>query len=667
MIQSIKHWWQKQTGHVETPLDGELPFWVVSLAFHLVLLFLLAGVLMPHERPKEVRLNADTEEEIILDELPPQIQFDETLQEEIGANSENSLEVAASEAPILSEVNEDPVILEIPSYEVGELLTDDDFEKASAEVLSSMPVKGSVGQSVTGASGAVDRITQEILLSLAERKTLVVWAFDQSASLMRQREEIVQRFDRIYEELGMLEASGHEAFSNHDDKPLLTQVCGFGSKFNVMLDDPTDSLTQIKEAIEAIPRDDTGLEYVFSSVIEIVDKYKSLRRIKRGTGERERNVLIVIVSDEAGDDINRLDDAVSACTQHEIPVYVVGIPAPFGRQVTQVKWVDPDPNFDQSPQWAPVSQGPESVMAERLKLEFTGGNFSDLEKIDSGFGPFALTRLCYESGGIYFAVHPNRRVGRRVRERETADYSASLQYFFEPKDMRRYKPDYVSVKTYMSRINRNKARYALVQAAQASKTNALQSPILRFPKFDEAQFVRRVGLAQRSAAILEPKMQQLYGILKKGEADRPNEISPRWQAGFDLAYGRVIAAKIRAESYNAMLAMAKTNLTFNDPKNNTWVLTPANSVTTGGQAAKLAEKAKELLTRVIDEHPGTPWAMLAKRELETPIGWEWKERFTEPPRPRQPRANNNNNNNNRPNPQPRQNQMPKQRRAPPKL
>ncbi|MDB4778352.1 hypothetical protein OAG68_02735, partial [bacterium] len=135
------------------------------------------------------------------------------------------------------------------------------------------------------------------------------------------------------------------------------------------------------------------------------------------------------------------------------------------------------------------------------------------------------------------------------------------------------------------------------------------------------------------------------------------------QAGFDLAYGRVIAAKIRAESYNAMLAMAKTKLKFKDPKNNTWVLTPANTVSTGGQDSKLAEKAKLYLTRVVDEHPDTPWAMLAQRELETPIGWEWKESFTEPPPPRQQVANNNNNNP-RPVPQPRENAMPKPKRPP---
>ena len=663
MIQAIRHWWQKRTGQFDTPVDGEMPFWFVSLAFHLLLLVLLAKILMPKAVDEDIVLSAENIDVELSEEAEPEVQFEDVLTQEVGANSDASLEEAVAQAVEFSELNEEPPEIEFPEEEFGELLSFDAFEPAVAETVSTLNIKGVAGASVKGASGAVDRITQEILNSLGERKTTVVWLFDQSASLIRQREEIVQRFDRIYNELGILEDSGHKAFEKHSDKPLLTQICGFGSNFSAMLDRPSDNLTEIKDAIKRIERDDTGLEHVFSAVIATVDHFKDLRKIKKSTGERERNVMIIIVSDEAGDDRQRADEAIADLKKHQIPVYIVGVPAPFGRETTQVKWVDPDPNFDQNAQWAPVDQGPESVLPERLNLDFAGGNFDDLNNIDSGFGPFALTRMAYESGGIYFAVHPNRRVGRRVKRWETAEYSASLDYFFDQQTMRRYKPDYVSINTYNQRMRNSKARWALVNAAQKSRTGALESPRMRFPKTDEATFVREVSLAQRAAAILEPKMNELYGVLQTGEAERASERSPRWQAGFDLAYGRVIAAKIRAESYNASLALAKTKLKFENPKNNTWVLVPDNQVSTGGKQEKLAEKAKLYLNRVIDEHPGTPWAMLASRELQTPIGWRWKETYTVPPEERA-RMNNNN-----PPPRPAipQNQMPKQRRPPPKL
>ena len=37
------------------------------------------------------------------------------------------------------------------------------------------------------------------------------------------------------------------------------------------------------------------------------------------------------------------------------------------------------------------------------------------------------------------------------------------------------------------------------------------------------------------------------------------------------------------------------------------------------------EEAGEWFERVVKEHPGTPWAKLAERELHTPFGWKWTE------------------------------------------
>ncbi len=67
--------------------------------------------------------------------------------------------------------------------------------------------------------------------------------------------------------------------------------------------------------------------------------------------------------------------------------------------------------------------------------------------------------------------------------------------------------------------------------------------------------------------------------------------------------------------------------TFTKKGNNLWDLVPARDIAGGPQIKKLAKKAEEYLTRVIDEHPGTPWEMLASRELSQPMGWQWKEGF----------------------------------------
>ena len=167
--------------------------------------------------------------------------------------------------------------------------------------------------------------------------------------------------------------------------------------------------------------------------------------------------MIVVFTDESGDDIDQMESTTDLCRRLAMPVYVLGRPAPFGRRAAHVKWIDTDPNFDQRPQWVPVNLGPETLMPERLKLHFAG---SDDPLLDSGYGPFGLTRLCYETGGLYFAGHPNRVVGRRVSGFETRNLAAHFSAFFDADVMRRYRPDYVPMQEYMNQINSNRARRA---------------------------------------------------------------------------------------------------------------------------------------------------------------------------------------------------------------
>ncbi len=673
-IRGLRVWWQQTTGDEETPFDGDAPVWVISMLVHLVLLmvFALIAVDVGAEMVKlEFLAPVEEEEEELV--VPEEFHFDEfRINEEIGAHSNNSAEMALAAAPIVAEFSVVPSPQELTPSPVGDIEINEVFEEARGMVFDNLPVKGHAGEGTTGASGAVDRITSEILLSLEERKTLVVWLFDKSPSMLKQREEIHGRFDRIYEELGVIEAAGNEAFAKHDDKPLLTSIVSFGQEVKLLTKKPTDNVAEIKEIVKGIELDNSGTERVFEAVYASVNNYKNMRSVNKRTGEPDRNVMLLVFTDEAGEDQDGLDPTVHLCKRFEIPVYVVGVPAPFGRKETLVKWVDPDPKYDQSPQWGRVDQGPESLMPERIKLSFEGNlDVRREERIDSGFGPFALTRLAYETGGIYFAVHPNRSVNREVSRRETSAYAAHLTKFFDPETMRKYKPDYVSIKEYKSRLGQNKCRVALVQAASESQLGQMANPQLRFEKRDEAAFSNALTEAQKEAAKLEPQLRRLFEVLKMGEKDREKEAGLRWQAGYDLAMGRVIAAMLRTESYNAMLAQAKRGLKPKNPKANIWKLTPSEEITTGSSMKKLGGRAKEMLQGIVDNHSGTPWAYLAAKELEKPFAWKWEDEYVAPPKPAArrtaPAANNNNN------PAPAQNERrnmnarPKPKRPIPKL
>lgn len=630
LLDPLRVWWQKQTGEEETPFDGDAPAWAISLAVHLVLLMLLtAWTLAWHEDRTMLVVTTTQQDEEELQQLPEKFYFSEDKQPEIGANSMAGEEAALAEAPVESEFSEVPT----PEFEaeVGNVVVESTAVIAAApNVNANAMVRGTAtGVGATGAVGAVDRITHEILLSLEQRKTLVVWIFDKSGSLQRQRAAIRERFDRIYHELGVIEAAGNEAFAKHEDTPLLTAVMAFGKEISLMTPKPTDNLEEIKSAVDAIENDPSGLERTFSAVFDAANRYRPFR-----IQEPHRNVMLVVVSDEAGDDQEGLDTTVQFCRKYQMPVYVIGVPAPFGRQDVEIKYVDPDPEFDQRAQWIPVHQGPETLFPERIKLHFSGEERD--EPMDSGFGPYALTRLCYETGGIYFAVHPNRNRGEReINRRETAELSAHLAHFFDPTIMRRYRPDYVSAQEYEKLLNENTARMALVKAAQLSWADAMGSPRLIFPKQNEAELANLLSEAQQEAAKLEPKLDRIYQTLTLGEPDRPKLTQDRWKAGFDLAMGRVLAVMVRSKSYNAMLAQAKQGMKFKDEQNDTWELTPSDKISVGSVLEKQGKLAREYLERVVKEHEGTPWAMLAERELKEPLGWEWKESYTGVNAPRQ--------------------------------
>lgn len=616
---------------------------LLSILVHTVLILALAVVPLVVAQPEILSISAVPPVEDSQFELVDQVAPSEQPSEEIGANSADGTTMAMSAAPVLAELPE----LSAPSEMSPEIspvvqLTNR-IEQAVAITRADMPVQGMTGVGTTGTDGAVDQITSEILRSMEERPTLVVWFFDQSGSLLKRRQEIRDRFDRIYEELGIIQRSAEEKSGRKPaDEPLLTSLYAFGKQVFLLNDRPTADIEEIREAIDSIQMDQSGLEHVFSAVYKGVEKFKRYRRDSDALGPK-RNVMFIVVSDERGDDVTGLETTIRECRKFAIPVYVVGVPAPFGREHTYVKYVDPDPQFDQTPRWAEVDQGPESILPERVKLGYERNYFAE-PVIDSGFGPFALSRLAYETGGIYFTVHPNRRLGRRVRRGEVDPFASNVEYFFDPEVMTRYRPDYVSVDEYQKRVQSNPLRTALIQASQMARTDTLNTPAQRFVKTNEASLVNALTAAQREAARLEPQLASLAQVLESGSEGRDVESSPRWLAGYDLAVGTVLAHKVRAEAYNAMLAKAKRGIKFEDERNNTWLLRPSNDISVGSRLEKDAERARELLNNVATEHRGTPWGLLASRELNAPIGWEWVEDFTDldPPQ-RNNRPNNNNN------------------------
>jgi hypothetical protein len=608
-----------------------VPAWAVSLIVHVAVLLTLASLVLdpPDDAVSRVTLidpSPVVEEDTYLP--PAEIVVSEQPSPESGAVSDAGEGVAQSFAATVSEIPTVPVE-PLPEM-VGEIALESmEVVPTATKLDMSIVVPGQVGVGVTGAAGAVDRLTGEIRNKLEQRPTVVCWLFDQSLSLESQRREIAERMQTVFEELGATRQSSN--------KPALTNVViGFGDRVNVYTDKPTGQAEEVVEAIRSIPIDESGAELTFTAVIEAANRSRPLR-----TARPQKNVMLVVFTDEVGNDQQRVDEAVHTCRSLGIPVYVVGVPSPFGMREVQFKFVDPDPEYFQEPQWAQIEQGPESFYPEVVRIRT--GRYAD-EAIDSGFGPYALSRLCSETSGIYFCVHANREHRGRLSDRETAAMSANLRYFFDSDTMREYAPTYLPINELDRRIAENAAIRSLVLAARGTEISPMEEPVMQFPRRNDGDLVRLLTEAQKVAAKIEPKIDMVYATLLEGMKDREKLTEKRWQAGYDLAMGRVMAVKVRTEAYNRMLAQAKGGMNFQREDSDTWELAPDEDITqVGSQLQKLATDAIAMLHRVVEEHPGTPWALVAEEELRLPLGYVWRETRTGVNDPPQPTGNGNNN------------------------
>ena len=86
-------------------------------------------------------------------------------------------------------------------------------------------------------------------------------------------------------------------------------------------------------------------------------------------------------------------------------------------------------------------------------------------------------------------------------------------------------------------------------AAAATNLKPMTSPETVFPKKSEGELANLLSLAQRSAAVLQPRIDVIYGQLLRGLPDRDRIQEERWKAGFDLAMGRILAMKVRTDAY----------------------------------------------------------------------------------------------------------------------
>ncbi|WZO98480.1 VWA domain-containing protein [Isosphaeraceae bacterium EP7] len=477
---------------------------------------------------------------------------------------------------------------------------------AAARFDQVVAIRGNGAEHVGDVEGAVDRIAIEISRRLEKGRTLVVWAFDASRSLQAEREGLAKHIGRVYEHIR--ELGGSEGRDR--DGGLLTAVVAFGEHTKPLTPEPTDDPGQVVEAIRSVPADLTGTENTFTAVGEIIGRWGKYKDSKKHAYQ----TIVIVVTDEVGDDEARLEEAIGMAASAKVPVYVLGSPAVFGHAIGYMDYLDPVTK--QQFRNLPVRQGPESAALEQIKLPFWYGG-PQHDNLDAGFGPYALSRLAGATGGIYFVT----RLGPgRVT--------------FNPDGMREYRPEWGSRQQYESGVVKHPIRQAAMSAALITQQRLPGQPSLTFPPADDPDFKEAMAQNQELAARTMYTVDEALAPITAAARQRDRETSRRWQAHYDLARGRLLAMKVRCASYNAACAqMKKEPRKFAKEASNAWRLVPTQELDLGEKAKLAADEATTLLKRVETDHPGTPWALLAQRELRDPFGFRWEETYV-PPRPR---------------------------------
>jgi hypothetical protein len=450
-----------------------------------------------------------------------------------------------------------------------------------------------------GDTGSVDRITAEILARLESGNLLVAWLMDASESLRPRREQIITHFTRVYDELDELAEDSGDA--------LLTSVAAFGADLNLMTPKPTADRDAIQAAVRDIKAEDSGVENVFSAV------HASATALAKYVRDG-RQVMIIVVTDESGNDAEKLDEALAMVKRHRMTVHVIGPIAPFAREEVTVKWTDPETKETHN---LPVDAGPETAYVEQAAMHVWDRGPGSAPR-SSGFGPYGLTRLTHESGGMYL-LHDDGRIPGPT---------------FEVDQLLLYRPDYVSDAHYKKLADQHSLRMAVLRTAQATN-QYLPKPLPRTLLAAGIQF--EIRPTKKKVTEVAEILDRGLGVLQSVEEARREETSPRWLAHYDLLKGRLLANKVRCYSYAQLLdEMYDEPKAPKDGTKNAWHATRRSDPEAAESELPPAERddakaAREHLERVVQDHANTPWAAIAQAELQFAVCFQWQEAFMEPP------------------------------------
>jgi hypothetical protein len=218
----------------------------------------------------------------------------------------------------------------------------------------------------------------------------------------------------------------------------------------------------------------------------------------------------------------------------------------------------------------------------------------------------------------------------RLAREETALLEIETLIPFAAKRMDRYRADYSSLKEVELHRDKFPLRVAVLDTVKLlnDKFNPRSAAFILRDAFgggSSERLKKQIMDEQRGPAELLAELREALERLEKLEKKRDEEESKRWQAHFDYIHAELLARIAYVHEYDLMLGkVRKDELPPLERGQNFYRLSSRVKLQGPRELKDYATHATKLFTKIARQHKGTPWEILAKRELLTALGLEWQ-------------------------------------------
>jgi len=136
-----------------------------------------------------------------------------------------------------------------------------------------------------------------------------------------------------------------------------------------------------------------------------------------------------------------------------------------------------------------------------------------------------------------------------------------------------------------------------------------------------------LGKLQRAPARIMDTLDSLVASLQKASEERKEEKSKFWQATLDYAMAEVKARYVYVMEYTTLIGQVRKDILPDLDKKrgqSAWRLASNEQLASSSEFKDMRKDARNLFTKIAKDNPGTPWAVLARREKFTALGLKWE-------------------------------------------